>query len=346
MRPGPGRIWVAAFVLTGLATACSTTGSVATQLTPAPSRSPRPSVTVSGDPYATTVSAAHGRGLVVWIDTDLAKRWRQGPRAYQAALTRVVDLARRPGVVGVKVADELAYNDGFDRDPKGVRAFLADAAKRLHTEVPGTKVMLDLVVPDLGCAPGVPRLAVQTRACQAAADDSHPALALPVLDRLLADRSIDVLNLSTGLLSGAEYSTWQFTREDAQRAAWSEVRRRGWPKLVTLNARKALAHPGSYTGTPATAQDDVNLFVDLPRSLGAQAVDVWAWRQSYKGQVRRVLNPGLQTNALWRALEQRHAAGVPLLTNLTPSSLEVSLDADLDELATVFTGVLVAAGTG
>jgi hypothetical protein len=54
----------------------------------------------------------------------------------------------------------------------------------------------------------------------------------------------------------------------------------------------------------------------------------------------------LRPNALWQALLARRARGVDLLTHFTPSQLQRGLDADLAAIATVFSGVFVAAGTG
>jgi hypothetical protein len=87
-------------------------------------------------------------------------------------------------------------------------------------------------------------------------------------------------------------------------------------------------------------------FVDTPVRLGAAAVDVWTWRQRYQGATYRLLDPGLRTNALWDGLVARHRAGDRLFTHFSPSSVEVGLDTDLHLLATAFTDVFVAAGTG
>ena len=73
---------------------------------------------------------------------------------------------------------------------------------------------------------------------------------------------------------------------------------------------------------------------------------MWTWHQHYQGQIHRLLDPGLRPNALWQGLRQRRADGAVLLTHFTPSSVEVGLDADLAALASVFTDVFVAAGTG
>ena len=52
----------------------------------------------------------------------------------------------------MKIADELGYHDGMD-DPREVRQFLADTANDLRMLAPGTKILVDMVVPDLGCVP-------------------------------------------------------------------------------------------------------------------------------------------------------------------------------------------------
>jgi hypothetical protein len=49
---------------------------------------------------------------------------------------------------------------------------------------------------------------------------------------------------------------------------------------------------------------------------------------------------------LWTGLLARRAAGDTLFTHFSPHSVEIGLDADLAMMASVFTAVFVAAGTG
>lgn len=335
-----------ALCLTALVTACGTT--VAASPTPSPTTlTPTPSTAVGGGSrYVAAVDAAHRHGLGVWLETDLVKRWLQGPSALAAAVAQLATLGRRPGVVGVKIADELDYRDGLGDDPAQVQRFLDDAAAAVRRSLPGTRILVDLVVPQLGCAPGVAAVAPTSQTCAAAAAQRHPALTLDHVGAYLASGDVDVADISTDLFTDATYASWGIDRARAQRAAWQEVARRGWQRHVTLQGRKALAHPGAYQGGSTQAADDLHVFVDIPLSTGATAVDVWTWRQTYQGQVVRLLDPGLGDNALWAGLRQRRAAGAVLFTHFTPSSLEVGLDADLDVLSQVFTDVFVAAGTG
>jgi hypothetical protein len=230
--------------------------------------------------------------------------------------------------------------------PGKIRGFLSDVARSLHAAAPRAQVLVDMVVPGLGCLPGRQHAGPGPASCAAQAQADYPQLALPEIDGYLRMHAIDVLDLSTGLLPDSTYAGWGTTADAAQLAAWREVARRGWPGLVHLQARKALAHPGRYPGTPAQAEAELRTFVDIPLASGAHAVDVWAWHQEYDGAMYRLMNPGMKPNPLWAGLEQRRHAHDVLFTNMSPHSVESSLDRDLATIATVFTDVLLPAGTG
>jgi hypothetical protein len=295
--------------------------------------------------YRTAVNVALRDHLRVWIEADMVKRWEEGPASFRAAVRRVAYLANRPGVAGIKVADELGYHDGMD-SPGKIRSFLSDTARSLHAAAPRARILVDMVVPELGCLPGHQPARSGAAACVTEARASYPQLALPQIDGYLRMHAIDVLDLSTGLLPDSTYATWGTTADAAQRAAWLEVARRGWARLVFLQARKALAHPGDYTGAPTQAEADLRTFVDIPLASGAHAVDVWTWRQEYDGAVYRLMNPGMKPNLLWTGLEQRRHDHDVLFTNMSPHSVESGLNKDLAMIATVFTDVLLPAGTG
>jgi hypothetical protein len=295
--------------------------------------------------YRRAVDVALGDHLRVWIEADMVKRWEAGPNSFRAAVTRVAVLANQPGVAGIKIADELGYNDSMDSAGK-IRQFLSDAASALHAAAPGKLILADMVVPQLGCLPGHQPAGSAAAACAAQARVAYPQLALPAVDGYLRMHAIDVLDLSTYLQPDSTYAAWGSTVDAAQAAAWREASRRGWSGLVRLQARKALAHPGSYAGTPAQAAADVRTFVDIPLAHGARAVDIWAWRQEYAGATYRLMNPGMRVNALWDQLAQRRRAGDVLFTHMSPHSVESGLRRDLAEIATVFTDIFLPAGTG
>jgi hypothetical protein len=342
-----GRRWLrcaspAALALAAIM-AASCGGRNVTAQRPTPAQSAAAPLSPVAD-YRTAVDVALRNHLRVWIEADMVKRWQEGPASFQAAVRRVAYLADRPGVAGVKVADELGYHDGMD-SPGKIRGFLSDVARSLHAAAPRAQVFVDMVVPELGCLPGRQPAGPGPASCAAQAQADYPHLALPEIGGYLRMHAIDVLDLSTGLLPDSTYAGWGTTADAAQLAAWREVARRGWPGLVHLQARKALAHPGRYPGTPAQAEAELRTFVDIPLASGAHAVDVWAWHQEYDGAMYRLMNPGMKPNPLWAELEQRRHAHDVLLTNMSPHSVESSLDRDLAMIATVFTDVLLPAGT-
>jgi hypothetical protein len=181
--------------------------------------------------------------------------------------------------------------------------------------------------------------------CAARETSKNPATSLSAVDSYVARGGLDVIDLSPGLRSNAEYAAWGTTRDEAMAAVWDEASRR-WGGMVKLQARKALAHPGRYPGTAADATADVRTFVDIPLAPGAKAVDIWTWSQSYKGGTYTITDPGLQPNPLVEALRMRRARGAELWTHMTPSSLQVGLEADVKATLTMFGTVFVASGTG
>jgi hypothetical protein len=303
------------------------------------------SATPSGmkTPYQRAIDAAAARGLEVWIDVDLAQRWLQGPRTFMSTIRKLAPLARRPGVVGFKIADELGYQDGF-RTAGQVQAFLASAAADLRRIEPRLLILADILVPELGCAEGVLASVVSSSLCGQQARARYPALSLSNVNRYVRSGDLDVIDLSTDLLPEATYESWGITQARAQRAAWREVALLRWPAYVNVRERHALAHPGVYTGSAADAQQDARIFALIPLSEGASGIDIWAWQQVEDGVVRRLMDPGLRSNALWSTLIGLHDRGIKLYTSFTPSSVDRGIRQDMNRLAMTFTGVMVAAG--
>ena len=351
-RPGDSfvrRVLVLVLLL-GLCAGCRS-GSSASKAVPTGSSAvstPSASAVVSppaGGDYADAVRAAVRHGLRVWLESDLVKRWQEGPASFSRSMTQLGSLAATHGVVGIKIADELGYHDGLST-PAEIRQFLTAASAALNRVAPGKRLLVDMIVPELGCLPDQSPPLLWPTECVVKSRGRYPQLTLDSVTSYLRLKAVSVLDLSTGLLSDSTYAGWGVDLDIAQNAAWAKVKRLGWASLVTIHARKALAHPGAYTKLSAEAAADVRTWVDIPLADGAGAVDIWTWRQMYKGSINRILNPGLQPNALWTALRARRARGDELFTHLSPHSLEVGLDADLTVLAQVFSDAFVAAGTG
>jgi hypothetical protein len=298
-------------------------------------------------PYEHAVRVAADQGLQVWLESDLAKRWRAGKESFREGVQRLGDLAVDRSVVGFKIADELGYRDGFDGHADAVAAFLHDARRSLAAVAPGRKILVDFAVPALGCAPGL-NLGYSPRACLGEAQARYPALALSALDHYIGSGDIDVVSLSTFLQSPVTYTYWGTSTEEVQRDAWHVVQERGWGRTVQVQARKALAQPGGFSGGKdgSSVEETVELYGAVPLRSGASAVHIWAWRQEYQNRVVSLVGPDLKPNPLWRALRSRHDAGAVLETTFSPRQVHRSVEADLKMIAQVFTGVIIAAGTG
>jgi hypothetical protein len=297
------------------------------------------------DPYIGLATALHDRGVQVWFESDLVAAWLAGPGAFHATVQRLGHLAQVPGVVGFKIADELGYHDGITSTAQGL-AFLAAARSALSRVAPHAQVLVDMVVPELGC---LPWLDSAGRSCAAVARASAPAATIASVTRYLGTGRVDRLDLSTGLLDETAYADRGIDLREAQQEAWSDVQRLGWGSRTVLQARKALAAPGGFQGSADEASTDLRVYVGIPADHDAGAVDIWTWRQPYDGATVSLLAPSLAPNPLWQGLVRLRKAHMALLTHMTPSQMPTDKNAfahECDLVASVFTGVFVAAGTG
>lgn len=303
-----------------------------------------PAVVPATDPYLHLARTLQDRGVDVWFEADLVKAWLAGPGAFTTAVNRLGGLAAATDVAGFKVADELGYQDGITSSTQAL-AFLHAVRVALRTVAPHAAVLVDMVVPELGCLPW--RGSAQ-EACAAGVRDRYPAATQAAVTAYLRAGLVDRLDLSTGLLDAGTYAGWGLTPLEAQRDAWAHAAA-AWSSLTTLQARKALAAPGGYAGAPAAAAEDLATYVEEPVAAGARAVDIWTWRQPYDGATVSLLAADLRPNPLWTGLVARHDAGTALFTHMTPSQMPAN-ERDFAHECTVaaeaFSAVFVAAGTG
>ena len=295
--------------------------------------------------FADAVAAARAHGLRVWLESDLVERWKAGPASFDSAIAAIAGLAARPGVVGVKIADELGDRDGMSGAQ--IIRFLRDSRAALHANAPGKLVLIDVIGYELSCAPGIAQAATQSRSCEARERAAHPGVTLATIQQIVDSGYVDVIDLSTDMQDPAVYRSWGITRADAQRAAFAEIHRRGWDHKVRIQTRKALAFPTTRIPDASTAAEMLPDFVDVPMSAGARAVDVWTFNQFYDGRFVHLMAPGQSGDVLWSGLLARHRHGDALFTHYSPTfPLGASVDADMGAIAQAFTDVFIAAGTG
>ena len=275
---------------------------------PAPSGRQSPGTTTTGvatdlpgDRYVALAMALHRRGVAIWWETDLVAKWLEGPAAVDQAVTRLGELAKVPGTAGFKVSDEIGYGDGLTSMAQATD-FLRQIRARLAKVAPGKQILVDAVVPELGC---LPWRGGNQEGCAQRVRQKYPAASAAAIESYLRAGLIDRLDLSTGLLPDSTYVSWGIDRQTAQTDVWNRVKSQGWGSLTILQSRKALADAGGYQGSDVQAAADATTYVDIPVAAGAQAVDIWTWRQRYQGKVVSLLGPDLAGNALWTALVRR-----------------------------------------
>ena len=94
------------------------------------------------------------------------KRWRAGPASFQQGIDVVAGRRRAARVVGIKIADELGYHDGLATGRRSTSSSTR-VPTALRVAAPGKLILVDIVVPELGCLPGYqPPIAAAT-ACAA-----------------------------------------------------------------------------------------------------------------------------------------------------------------------------------
>ena len=199
-----------------------------------------------GDPYAELARRLHDRGVDIWFEADLVARWLEGPPAFQQGLDRLAQLSAVPGVRGFKVADELGYNDGIN-SPGQATAFLRDVRAGLARTVPHAQVLIDVVVPELGCLGWT---SAGSRTCMDEARSKHPAATEAAVTGYLRAGLVDRLDLSTSLLDEWTYQSWGVSQAHAQEAAWAHVNKLGWQKLTRAPVPQGAGRRGRLPGLP------------------------------------------------------------------------------------------------
>ncbi|SDI05788.1 hypothetical protein SAMN05421505_13223 [Sinosporangium album] len=300
---------------------------------PSPSRVPLPE---PGDVIGEALKEADALGLRIWLETDLVASWQAGRAQLKAAAARLAKHAARPGVFGVKIAYDLGMRGGFTK-PSQVRKFVADTSLELRAVLPaGQQIAVDVVIPELGCGTNKP--------CIQAMRTKYPLLTLANVEQYVLTGAVDAVNVSGGLFTSL-YQQWKISADRATKAHWIGLRTRNWATRVPglyIGAREiGLAHAGntSKVGRDA-AEAAVKAKVDLPLRNGVQHVVLWTWRQTWDGNTWRLMNGGIERNAVWNSLRARkalRAVGV----SFNPGEVENGIADDLKAIADVASQVYI-----
>ncbi|MFF4991813.1 hypothetical protein ACFY19_31850 [Streptosporangium saharense] len=262
-------------------------------------------------PVGQVVTTAKGTGLRVWIDTELADDWKAGAQSFAAAVKRVAALAARPEVAGIRFSSQLGYNTTFKTDDE-VLAFVTAASSALRQAVPGKRLGVHTVVPELACG--------GNEACKTAMRTRYPLLAPERVESHLISGRIDQLSLDNGLTYGG-YTTWKITPEQAQANQWIQVRARAWDALGQVTAEDT-SLVGKVTAAHAAK-------VSKPVLEGsAQQVNLWTRVQDAKGTVTRL--------TAWDELKKLAPIQRRMAAVYTPATPEVDVATDLKKIAEAF----------
>ncbi|MFI6323203.1 hypothetical protein ACIBG8_37135 [Nonomuraea sp. NPDC050556] len=297
--------------------------------TPAPTVSvvptPVPTAVPTASPMTAAIDAAHAANLRTWVEADLAGAYKAGDVRFQSALATLITHARQPGVAGVKFADNLGYRDLTSATE--IRAFLTAATTALRNALPGKRLSISVVVPELGCG--------ANQKCVSAMRAKYPVITKQQVDGYIRAADVDRVYVASGLF-GTTYAAYGITPAKAAQAQWLAVKALGWDTLVQIGSREyGLAHQGDTSGwDKATADGQISARVGTALGLGVQTVTLWG----HSSSSYRLLNAGLAPNEVWRALTGYRSR---LSATFDPGKPEISVEADIRTLATTVSEIFL-----
>ncbi|GAA1680082.1 hypothetical protein GCM10009733_091070 [Nonomuraea maheshkhaliensis] len=269
------------------------------------------------------IATAKKARLRIWLESDLADDYLAGDTAFTAALQQLVTDAKRTDVTGVKFADNLAYT-GFSTEQQVIR-FLNRATQALRAALPGKRLAIGVVVPELGCGDSQP--------CITGLRKRAPLVTKQHVNRYLRAGDVDRVEIAGGLF-GRTYRQYQVTDPKtgkptsitpalATRAQWMSVKALEWDTLAQIGVREyGLAHTGDtspWTMAQATAQIEARIGTAI--GLGASTITLWGHKATADGQTYRLLNAGLADNPTWNGLTGQGLRG-RLAVVIDPTSTE------------------------
>lgn len=320
---------------------------------PSPSRSARtsspvqtptisPTTTPTAQPSSAAIKKAREAGLRIWVEADLADDYLAGEAQFRAALDALAEAARQPGVIGVKFADNLAYS-GFTSSGD-VETFVKRATASLRKALPGKRLALGVVVPELGCGAAT--------ACVAAMRAKAPLVTKKLVERYIEAGAVEQVYVSTGLFASA-YRKHQLrdpktgeqqpiTPAVATRAQWLSIKALGWDTLAQVGSREyGLAHGGSTAPwDDAQARAQINARIGTVIGLGVPTVTLWGHHAVDGGQTYRLLDAELATNPVWSQLI-RQKLRERLSVVFDPRSTELGIGQDIAALSKAVSEIFI-----
>ncbi|MGI5274155.1 hypothetical protein ACQEUU_33820 [Nonomuraea sp. CA-218870] len=319
----------------------ATTSSISS---PVPTASPVESMPPDADPSPSTaerpsteaIKAARAAGLRVWVESDLADDYLAGSTRFRASVDALAETARQPGVIGVKFADNLAYSGFTSSDD--VETFVQQTTAALRQAVPGKRLAIGVVVPELGCGAAT--------ACVTAMRAKAPLVTKKLVEGYIQAAAVEQVYVSNGLFASAYRqhrlrdpktgAQQPITPAVATRAQWLNIKALGWDTLAQVSSREyGLAHGGStapWDEAQATAQLDTRIGTVI--GLGVPTVTLWGHHAVDGGRTYRLFDADLANNPMWSQLI-RQKLRERLSVVFDPRSTEVGIRQDIAALGKV-----------
>lgn len=256
------------------------------------------------------VQKARAAGLAVILEFDYKTDFMNEVSINNRVNAVIAQIKNNPGTIsGVHVADRL--NEQYSAEQG--KAYLAATGGRLHAEVPGVPVFVDVSDWELTCGKEL-----QPSCSSVTLNTKYPYEKNSVLTSFKDSGYIDGFFIGDNLQknnANANYEAWKTAR-----ALWPA------PFKVMSRASQFAFATGTYTGTQSDANAIANAYILSPMAAKADGISAWSWKQEYQGSVSTLLNKDGSNNYIWEAMKTSIAASflpktsAPVVRVTSPSS--------------------------
>lgn len=300
-----------------------------------PTQDPQPSAGENPE-VAQAIAAASQQQLRVWLEADLTAAWAAGRTVHAKAVAALVRQAKSAQVIGVNFADSLAFT-GW-QSAADVRQFMLATSRALRAALPGKRIAVSVIVPELGCGSSL--------TCVTAMRQKYPLVTKDNVSGYLAGNVVDNIYVATGLLRD-DYAKHQISLKGksqritpaiAAEAQWLMIKALGWDAIMPVGAREyGFAHQTDRsTWDTARAKIELDTRVRGPivnHPVGT--VTLWAHRSTADARIWRLFDVGLADNAVTEQLAAEPALRNRVGVLFDPTDVEVGIAADLAQVARV-----------
>jgi hypothetical protein len=256
------------------------------------------------------VQKARAAGLAVILEFDYKTDFMNGVSIENRVNSVITQIKNNPGTIsGVHVADRL--NERYNAEQG--KSYLAATGGRIHSEVPGVPVFVDVSDWELTCDKEL-----QPSCSSATLNTKYPYEKNAILTSFKDTGYIDGFFIGNNLQknnANANYEAWKTAR-----TLWPA------PFKVMSRASQFAFSTDTYAGTRADADAIASAYIYSPMAAKADGISAWSWKQEYQGSFSTLLNKDGDDNYIWDTLKASVAANflpatsAPVVRITSPSS--------------------------